>query len=103
MEVLVPTYRAKVDENGAMTLPQELRDRLGIVAGMPVEFFLAHDGQVHFHAITETAWGWRNLFEKRVPPLSIREMDDAIVESVSEDDERIKSYGVAKTQGRAAE
>jgi len=99
----MPTYRAEVRSDGSVVLPEDLRERLEIKPGVPVEFFLAYDGKVHFHAITETAWGWNKLFEKRVPPLSIREMDDAIVETVTEDDDRIRSYGVAKTHGRAAE
>lgn len=99
----MPTFRAEVKADGSVVLPDELRARLEIKTGTPVEFFLAHDGQVHFHAITETAWGWRDMFEKRVPPLSIREMDDAIVETLTEKHERIRSYGVATKRDHAAE
>ncbi|GLK75914.1 hypothetical protein GCM10008171_11680 [Methylopila jiangsuensis] len=99
----MPTFRAEVQPDGSVVLPDELKSRLRIEPGSHVEFFLSYDGQVHFHAITETAWGWSKLFEKRTPPLSIREMDDAIVDGLTEDDERIRSEDPADTHGHAAE
>lgn len=86
----MPTYRAKVDASGKIALPAVLRRRLHITEGTPVEFFLTLDGQVHFHAITGTTSGFGGLkFERREPPISIREMDDGIGEAVVEDFERI--------------
>jgi bifunctional DNA-binding transcriptional regulator/antitoxin component of YhaV-PrlF toxin-antitoxin module len=84
-------------------LPAELRAQLAIKPDTPVEFFLAADGQVRFHAIAENAWAWRDVSPQRVPPLSTRDMDDAVGEALVEDDERIRSYGVAKRKDRAAE
>jgi len=86
----VPTYRTKVGEGGRVSLPDELCRRLNIVAGTPVEFFLALDGHVHFHAITGTAAGFAGaVLEKRSPPLSIREMDDAIADTLVEKYQRV--------------
>jgi AbrB family looped-hinge helix DNA binding protein len=100
----MPTFTAKVDDAGAVVLPKELRDRLAIAPGATVEFFLAWDGQVHFHAITGTTEGLAELVvEKRSPPLSIREMDDAIMDAVLERDERSKSGRRPERAGQAAE
>ena len=88
----MPTYRTRVGANGQIVLPAELVERLGVCQGAEVEFFLTLDGDVFFHAITGTAKGWKGLFptEKRLPPLSIREMDEAMVEGLVEDDARIR-------------
>lgn len=87
----MPTYRTTVGPERNITLPAELCRRLNVEEGTPVEFFLTLDGQVHFHAIARaTSTFRRGLAERRVPPISIREMDDAIAEHVVEKDERIK-------------
>jgi AbrB family looped-hinge helix DNA binding protein len=83
----MPTYRTRVGPSGQVSLPSELVDRLGIREGAEVEFFLTLDGDVFFHAITGMAAGWKGLFptEQRLPPLSIKEMDDGIAEAVTAD------------------
>ena len=88
----MPTYRTKVRSNGEITLPRELVERLEVREGSEVEFFLSLEGDVFFHAITGKAAGWKDLFptEVRSPPLSIREMDEMMVEGLVEDDERIR-------------
>jgi len=81
-----------VGKGRKVTLPSALCRRLRIQEGTPVEFFLTVDGYVHFHAITGTT---RSLlggftFKKRKPPVSVREMDDGIAESIVEDFRRIE-------------
>jgi AbrB family looped-hinge helix DNA binding protein len=85
----MPTFSAYVSDDGSVVLPTELRERLGIRPGSEVEFFLTVDGQVHFHHVTDefSMFG----FAKRKPPVSIREMDDAIADTLAEKDERSKS------------
>jgi hypothetical protein len=86
----MPTYRTTVGPNRTVTLSVELCRRLGIKQGTPVEFFLTVDGQVHFHAITGTARGFGGIVsEHRSPPISIREMDDAIADHLAEKNKRI--------------
>jgi bifunctional DNA-binding transcriptional regulator/antitoxin component of YhaV-PrlF toxin-antitoxin module len=99
----MPTYDAVVGPNGTVTLPTELCSRLKIKEGTPVEFFLTLDGQVHFHAITGTATGFAGLLStKRTPPISIREMDDAIADHLAEKDERIKRQARQSSKRRPA-
>jgi bifunctional DNA-binding transcriptional regulator/antitoxin component of YhaV-PrlF toxin-antitoxin module len=88
----MPTFRTTVAKDRRVTLPSVLCRRLHIREGTPVEFFLTVDGYVHFHAITGTT---RSLlgdfnFKKREPPVSTREMDDGIAESIIEDFRRIE-------------
>jgi bifunctional DNA-binding transcriptional regulator/antitoxin component of YhaV-PrlF toxin-antitoxin module len=89
----MPTYEARVEEDGTVRLPPELVERLRIEPGQRVEFFQTVDGEIFFHTIVGTTRGWRNLFDSpiRHPPLSTREMDEVIADSVVEDDERIKA------------
>ena len=87
----MPSYRAKVSETGTIEIPSEIRQRLGIEPGCDVEFFVTLDGEVFFHAIVGKAKAWHNLFEyeKLEPPISVREMDEAIAEAVVEKHDRI--------------
>ena len=103
----MPTYRTKVDSDSQITLPGALVERLGIHEGSEVEFFLMLDGDVFFHAVAERAKGWRSLFPtaRRSPRLSIREMDEGMVEGMVEDDEGIRSGAAevpAPGKGRSA-
>lgn len=87
----MPTYEATVDEAGRVSLPAEIVERLGIEPGQRVEFFLTLDGQVHFHAINRDWNGFLGVNgPPHRPPLSIREMDDAIADHLAEEDERIR-------------
>jgi antitoxin PrlF len=95
----MPQYRTKVGADGTIALPAALRKKLKITEGSEVEFYLSLDGDVFFHAITGTAKSWRGLFETevRAPPVSIREMDQAIGEAVADDDRRIRSQAARRT------
>lgn len=86
----MPTYTAKVTPENTIPVPPEMVKALGIKPGEEVEFFLTLDGQVHFHVLRESfdaPFGIRH-----VPPVSIREMDDAIGEAVYESDLRTMSH-----------
>ena len=78
----MPVYSAKVSNDRSVQLPDELCKALSIAAGDDVEFFLTLDGYVHFHVLRDSFsdFGVRH----RSPPLSIREIDDAIADAVAE-------------------
>lgn len=78
----MPTYTAKVAPDGSVVIPEDLRQRLDIAPGSDVEFFLTLDGQVHFHHLTDRFSDFGLRISK--PPISIREMDDAIGEAMAE-------------------
>ena len=88
----MPHYRTIVGPDGTITLPAALRKKLHITEGCAVEFYLSLEGDVFFHAITGKAKGWKGLYgvEVRFPPVSIREMDQAVGDALAEDDRRIE-------------
>jgi AbrB family looped-hinge helix DNA binding protein len=88
----MPHYRTTVGANGTITLPAALRRRLKIADGSEVEFYLSLEGDVFFHAITGKAKDWKGMYqtEIRSPPISIREMDQAVGDGLVEDDRRIR-------------
>jgi antitoxin PrlF len=88
----MPHYRTTVGPDGTITLPAALRKKLNINQGCAVEFYLSLEGDVFFHAITGKAKGWKGLYdvEVRSPPISIKEMDQAVGDALVEDDRRIR-------------
>ena len=101
----MPTYRAKVGAGGLVALPPELVEKLNIREGVDVEFFVTFEGEVFFHAITGKAEDWKGLLrtDLRSPPISIREMDEAVGEALVEDDVRIKREARERAERPAAE
>lgn len=95
----MPTFTAKVGEDGSVVIPDELRQRLEIVPGSDVEFFLTLDGQVHFHHLTDRFADFGMRIGK--PPISVREMDDLIGEAMAEKFGRPES--ASKSRKPAAE
>ena len=91
----MPHYRTTVEANGIITLPAQLRKSLKISEGCQVEFYVSLEGDVFFHAITGKAKGWKGMYdtEVRSPPISIREMDQAVGDALVEDDRRIRRQG----------
>ncbi len=75
---------ATVTSKGQVTIPLEVRERLGIQAGTRVEFIPRSDGGWEFLAATGSVRDIRGMFEWSGPPVSIEEMDDAIAESAAE-------------------
>jgi bifunctional DNA-binding transcriptional regulator/antitoxin component of YhaV-PrlF toxin-antitoxin module len=90
---LMATYTVKIDQGGLVRLPKELLDRFGAEAGHEIEFFVSLDDEIFTHFISGSAQGWKDLFNspKRVPPLSVREMDEGMAEALVEADERSKT------------
>ncbi len=87
----MPTFETRVGPNRPIELPGELCDRLRIEEGTRAEFFLTVDGQVHFHALTQTTSDFGGfLIDMRRPSLSIREMDDGIAEHMCEEEDRLR-------------
>ncbi len=74
----MPTYSARVTKDAQIPIPQEMMEKLAIKPGDEVEFFLTSEGQIHFHVLRE---GFGEIINVRhFLPISIREMDDGIVE-----------------------
>jgi antitoxin PrlF len=83
-------HHSKVTSKGQTTIPVEVRNYLGLKAGDRVSYTM-HDGKVELSARNLRAVDLAGILGP--PPsgksLSIEDMDDAIMDAVAEDDERI--------------
>jgi antitoxin PrlF len=72
---------ATVTSKGQITIPQDVRERLNIVAGTRVEFAERADGSVEFIPLTATVMDLAGVVPWGGPPVSLEEMDDAIADA----------------------
>ena len=75
---------ATVTSKGQVTIPQDVRERLGIVTGTRVEFAERTDGVVVFIPLTASIMDLEGIIPWNGPPVSIEEMDDAIGDAAVE-------------------
>ena len=75
---------ATVTSKGQVTIPQDVRERLGIVTGTRVEFAERGDGVVEFIPLTASIMDLAGIITWNGPPVSIEEMDDAIGDAAVE-------------------
>lgn len=79
---------ATVTSKGQITIPIEVRERLGIRTGTRVEFVVRDDGVVEFLPATRSIRELAGLLKDGGRPMTIEEMDEAIAARVLEEDER---------------
>ena len=70
--------RATVTSKGQVTIPIEVRKRLGIHEGSSVDFVPRADGSFEFVATTGSIKDIRGMFTRPGPAASLAEMDEAI-------------------------
>lgn len=95
----MPSYSAKVTEQGMIPIPPEMQQSLAIKPGEEVEFFVTAEGQVHFHVLREHFDAFEGI--RAVPPISVREMDDAIGDYLASKDERILASSPSRAKPAA--
>ena len=63
-----PYYKTRLRARGQVTLPPEIRDRLGIHDGDDVVFYVAESGQIVVEPVRaidpEQAWFWTERWQK---------------------------------------
>ena len=79
---------ATVTSKGQVTIPQDVRERMGIVAGTRVEFAERADGTVEFIPLTASIMDLKGALKWDGPTFTIEEMDDAIGEYLADEDRR---------------
>ena len=83
--------RATITSKGQITLPKEVRNHLGVDAGDQVEFRVAADGTVTVVPLRGSADRLFGCLDRQDRgECSVEDMDKAVAQSVSEDDERIR-------------
>jgi len=76
---------ATLTAKGQTTIPKTVRNHLGLKSGDKLDFIIEPDGAVTIRPINVDALNLAGLLADRYkgPPVSIEEMDRAIVEQVS--------------------
>lgn len=83
------TIFGSVTSKGQTTIPKEIRDRLGLETGTRIEWSI-EDGKATLRPRKIRAVDLAGILHRPgMKPMSIEEMDEAIMDAVAEDDERI--------------
>lgn len=86
-----------ITSKGQLTIPKDVRDELGLAAGMRV-FVTVRNGQIVAYPKNRRAVDLAGILGD--PPAgkgaSIEDMDNAIGDAIAEDYERIRAYGVSE-------
>ena len=71
---------ATITSKGQVTIPKDVRNRLGIGTGDRVEFVEIQDGVFQIVAATQDVQALRGIVPKPKKPVTIEEMNQAITE-----------------------
>lgn len=74
---------ATVSSKGQVTIPLEVRERLGIRQGTRVEFLETADGRYEFVAVTGSISALSGLLPWNGPPVTVEQMNEAIADLAS--------------------
>ena len=94
---------ATITSKGQITIPVEVRKKLGLKAGDRISFFEDGDGKYTFEPKTGSIMDMEGILKhlglpKLDHPPTIEEMDAAVLEAVSEDYLRSVGESVAETE-----
>ena len=76
---------ATITSKGQVTIPKDVRTRLGIDAGDRVEFIEIQDGVFQIVAATQDVHVLKGIVSKPKKPVTIEEMNQAIIDMGSVD------------------
>lgn len=79
-----------ITSKGQTTIPKEVRDRLGLVQGARIEWVVEGDKAVVRPRKLRAVDLAGILHRPCMKPISVEEMDEAIMQAVAEDDVRIQ-------------
>ena len=86
--------KATLTSKGQLTLPKDVRSRLGVAAGDQVDFAIGDDGTITVVAARRPASQLYAMLENASgEPVSIEDMDRAIADRAADDDERVRGRG----------
>ncbi len=88
---------ATVTDKGQVTVPKEIRDRLGIEPGAKLDFQIEADGTLRVRPLKRGAAGLFGLLhDARRTRASVDEMNEAVGRHLADDDARIVRAAKAK-------
>jgi antitoxin PrlF len=90
---------ATVTDKGQVTVPKEIRDRLGIQSGTKLDFRIEGDGTLRIRKLERGSAGLFGLLhEPQRKAASIAEMSDSVERALAADDDRIRAGAKAKAR-----
>jgi AbrB family looped-hinge helix DNA binding protein len=75
---------ATMTSKGQLTVPVEVRRRLGLKAGTRVSFVPTEDGSYELRVKTGSAQDLKGILHGRVPTVSLEQMDEAIARGAAD-------------------
>ena len=89
---------------GQLTVPKAIRDKLKLDAGAKLDFIVDKDGTLRVRPLRPISSLFGLLHRPGMKPLTLADIDAAIGEHVSAEDERIKNQPVGRKRsvGRPA-
>jgi AbrB family looped-hinge helix DNA binding protein len=83
-----------VTSKGQITLPKEVREYLRIREGDRVDFQIEKDGSVRLKPVSGSVCDLYGCLRRTdVPSQSLEDLEEALIESLAADDERIRRGG----------
>lgn len=77
-------HQATLTSKGQLTLPKDVRTRMGVAAGDRVAFILMEDGNYAIVPATQSVMALKGILRKPGNSVSLKDMDDAIAAAASE-------------------
>ena len=75
---------ATMTSKGQLTVPIDVRQKLGLQAGSRVQFVEHEDGTYSFVPLTRSVTELKGMFRWDGPPITIEQMNEAIAEAAAE-------------------
>lgn len=83
--------KATLTSKGQLTLPKDVRSRLGVAAGDQVDFTIENDGSIRVAAAKRSAAPLFGMLQPTSPGgISVEDMDREIAARTAADDQRIR-------------
>lgn len=74
---------ATITSKGQITLPSEVRKRLGLGPGSKLEFIITDDERLEAIPVVEPLTGLKGMVKKPKKPLSLEDIEKAIAEGAT--------------------
>ena len=82
---------ATLTNKGQVTLPKELRERLGLTAGSRLDFSIDDNGELRARLVATTALGLAGLLRRTgQPPVTVEQMNEAVEQTAAELNPRVR-------------
>jgi AbrB family looped-hinge helix DNA binding protein len=82
---------ATLTSKGQVTLPKEIRERLGLTAGSRLDFSIDDNGELRIRPVATTALGLAGLLRRPgQPPVTVEQINDAVEQRAAELNPRLQ-------------